>query len=109
MICTKFPYNKEVLLSELPEDLPDSGPSYNHKSSIPRFGGFLNFHFHRHIYPPELPQSKFSGYAKITFALVGLGVTAIAGYNYHRTADAAEVQAGLMTPQEYNQRHPKKQ
>jgi len=113
LICDKYVNYKEILLTEMPEELPES--STTSRSSNPRWGGIFNFHFHKHkhMYPPQPPISNFAYYGKIAFAITGLAFTAFAGYNYHRTADAAvrsadaaEVQAGLMSKEEFKKRHP---
>ena len=125
-ICLRFPSYKEILLSELPEeflDISSKGASSSSYSSVySKWGGLFNVHVHRHrhINPPELPQSKITTYTKIGFAIIGLGFTAFAGYNYNRAVDAAirsadaavraadlsALQQGIIDKEEYYRRHP---
>lgn len=113
MVQKGYLQHKVQVNAKIPEELPEiqinSQPLSSQNSVKSHFSGFLNFHFHkqRHIYLPKLPQSKYTSYVKLGFALISLGFTAFAGYNYHRSADLTELQLGVITHEEYNLCHPK--
>lgn len=95
-------------LPHIPEEPTNMPPSYSRRLFL------WGRHTHHHYHPPGVPPSALYRNCGIGFALIGLGLTSYACYQYHisaeaivRVADAAEVQAGLMTKEEFRTRHPK--
>jgi hypothetical protein len=86
-------------------------PEPQHIPAPIKFGGIFNRHQHHnhHYYPPEVPKSFLYRNIGITLAVTGVGLTCYACYQYKisadaaiRSADVAEVSAGLMTKEEFN-------
>lgn len=106
LLSTKYFTYNEILLSQLPEEIPlKEQASSNPSRSV--FSYHSHQHQHQHNYPPFPPRSRLSINTKWTFAVITTGLGIWAGVNYQRSADAAEVQAGLMTPEEFHRKHPK--
>lgn len=118
-VFLNYPKYGHIMLTEIPdiEDLKNKPrtPLY------PQYRGLFNYHNHKHNYPPEFPRSVFSNNFNRFCLVSGLCLSTYACYHYRlqalaaikaadaavRAADAAEVQAGLMTKDDFQRRHPK--
>ena len=105
---------------------PYEDPGVNIPPSVPpRSKSFYIFgrHTHVHNHPPipPIPQSTFYRNCGLAMGFMGLVISSYACYTYHlsavasarsadaavRAADAAEVQIGTMSKEEFEKRHKK--